>query len=123
MPETSADMIVRSISVGALALTGLLAVLTLAAALNARDAAQALERSGAFVLALFAALIGFAAFWVAYGGLDSMGGLVHRIGKSAGGVLSSFGLSPVLLNVQASLVSVLVAGMAWRFAVRRTESD
>lgn len=123
VPELSGEMVVRYISLGSLGLVALLALLIFVAALSARNGGETMERSAAFVLALFAALIGFTAFWVAHGGLESMGGVVRQVSQSAGGVLTSLGLPPSVLNVQASLVSVLVAGMAWRFAVRKPESD
>lgn len=123
MPELSGETTVQFISIGSLGLVALLALLTLAAAFSARNGAEIMERSAAFVLTLFAALIGLVAYWIAHGGLESMGGVVKQVSQSAGGIFSSIGLPPGVLNAQASLVSVLIAGMAWRFAVRNPDSD
>jgi hypothetical protein len=111
VPGLFLDNTVAMFCGGACVVVAGLAVLSLVSLLGARNGDAAAERASAFAISLISVGLSLAALWGAAGGLEAIGGGALRF-------LTSFGLPPAILPVQASIAALVIAFFAWRFPKR-----
>lgn len=94
------------------------ALLTLAAVFSSRGSAETIERCGAFAISVVAFGVAWISFWGSMGGLEQMpwpfATLAMQIAQGLGGV----GAPGSFLQVQSSIVAVVIAFFAWRYTSR-----
>lgn len=108
MQGLSLETSVSVICGGASVLTALLCLLSLVSLLSARSADAGAERAAAFAVGLMALAMSLAVFWSASPGAPDV--FLNWV--------RSTGLPLALFQIQASVASVVVALLAWRFPDR-----